>query len=162
MLKALRPTAYAQLQPERLEVRDVRSGRSFAGRPVGAVLTGPIEKVISVGDDALTATADRPLRTVNPFKHPRLLIANLELGQQVLRGFLKKLYPSVLLPRQPVLVLHPRIDPEGGFTDIEIRALHELGRGAGASRVIVWQGRELLPRELLSLELRSGGKVLEP
>lgn len=161
MLRYFRPTAYALLDPERLEVRDVRSGRRYAARPVGAVLTGPVTRVVRVGDDALTATAERPLQIVNPFKHPRLLIAHLELGQQVLRGFLRKLYPSTLIARRPVLLLHPRIDPAGGFTDIEIRALHELGRGAGASRVLVWQGRELLPRELASLQLGSGGKVLE-
>lgn len=161
MLKVLRPTAYAQLDPERLEVRDVRSGRRYAARPVGAVLDGPTPRVVRIGGDALTASAERPLRIVNPFKHPRMLVSDLTLGQQVLRRFLGKLYPSVLVPRRPVLVLHPRVDPEGGFAEIEIRALHELGRGAGASRVIVWHGRELLPRELLSLQLTSGGKVLE-
>lgn len=161
MLRIFRPTVYALLDPERLEVRDVRSGRRYAARPVGAVLDGPIPKVVRVGDDALTASAGRPLRIVNPFKHPRVLVADLTLGQQVLRGFLEKLYPFALLLRQPVVVLHPRVDPEGGFTEIEIRALHELARGAGASRVLVWHGRELLPRELLSLQLTSGGKVLE-
>ena len=161
MLGFLRPTVYAQLDPDRLVVRDVRTGRAYAARPVGAVLTGPTRKVVRVGDDALTASAGRPLEIVNPFKHPRMLIADLTLGQQVLRGFLDKLYASSLMPRQPVLVLHPRVDPEGGFTEIEIRALHELGRGAGASRVLVWHGRELLQRELLSLQLGSGGKLLE-
>jgi rod shape-determining protein MreB len=161
MLGFFRPTVYAQLTPDRLSVRDVRSGRSYAARPVGAVLTGPIRKVVRVGDDALTASAARPLEIVNPFKHPRMLIADFTLGQQVLRGFLKKLYPSSLLPRQPVLVLHPRVDPSGGFTEIEIRALHELATGAGAARVLVWHGRELLQRELLSLQLTSGGKLLE-
>jgi len=161
MLRYLRPTVYAQLDPDRLSVRDVRSGRSYAARPVGAVLTGPVRKVVRVGDDALTASAGRPLQIVNPFKHPRLLVAELTLGQQVLRGFLKKLYAASLLPRLPVMVLHPRIDPAGGFTEIEIRALHALGEGAGASRVLVWHGRELLQRELLSLQLTSGGKLLE-
>lgn len=161
MLRSLRPTVYAQLHPDRLTVRDVRSGRSYSARPLGAVLDGPVRKVVRIGDDAQTASASRPLQIVNPFKHPRVLIADFALGQQVLRGFLKKLYPAVLLPRRPVLVLHPRVDPEGGFTGIEIRALHELGQGAGASRVLVWHGRELLQRELLSLELGSGGKLLE-
>lgn len=161
MLRYFRPTAYAQLDPDRLSVRDVRSGRSYAARPVGAVLSGPIRRVVRVGDDALTASAGRPLELVNPFKHPRTLIAELTLGQQVLRGFLQKLYPGVLMPRRPVLVLHPRVDPEGGFTELEIRALHELARGAGVSRVLVWHGRELLQRELLSLQLASGGKLLE-
>jgi rod shape-determining protein MreB len=161
MLRFFRPTVYAQLDPDRLSVRDVRSGRAYAARPIGAVLTGPVRKVVRVGDDALTASAGRPLQIVNPFKHPRLLIAEFTLGQQVLRGFLNKLYPSSLLPRRPVVVLHPRVDPEGGFTEIEIRALHELAKGAGASRVLVWHGRELLQRELLSLQLTSGGKLLE-
>ena len=161
MLKYFRPTVYAQLDADRLAVRDVRTGRSYAARPVGAVLNGPTRKVMRVGDDALTASAERPLEIVNPFKHPRMLIADFTLGQQVLRGFLKKLYASSLLPRLPVLVLHPRVDPEGGFTQIEVRALHELGQGAGASRVLVWHGRELLQRELLSLQLTSGGKLLE-
>jgi len=160
MLRFLRPTVYAQLQPDRLSVRDVRTGRSYAARPIGAVLTGPLRRVVRIGDDALTASAGRPLEIVNPFKHPRMLIADFTLGQQVLRGFLKKLYPSSLLPRRPVLVLHPRVDPEGGFTEIEIRALHELALGAGAARVLVWHGRELVQRELLSLQLTSGGKLL--
>jgi len=160
MLRYLRPTVYAQLHPDRLAVRDVRTGRTYAARPVGAVLAGSTRKVVRVGDDALTASAGRPLELVNPFKHPRMLIAELTLGQQVLRGFLGKLYASSWVPRRPVLVLHPRVDPEGGFTEIEIRALHELGQGAGASRVLVWHGRELLQRELLNLQLSSGGKLL--
>jgi rod shape-determining protein MreB len=161
MLRTLRPTVYAQLHPDRLSVRDVRTGRSYAARPLGAVLAGPVRRVVRIGDDALTASAGRPLEIVNPFKHPRMLIGEFTLGQQVLKGFLRKLYASSLLSRRPVLVLHPRIDPEGGFTEIEIRALHELALGAGASRVLVWQGRELLQRELLSLQLTSGGKLLQ-
>lgn len=161
MLKALRPTVYAQLAPERLSVHDVRSGRRFEAVPIGAVLDGPITKVIRVGDEARTASADRPLRIVNPFAHPRSLIGDFTLGTQVLKGFLRRLYPLRFVPRRPVLVLHPRVDPEGGFTDVEIRALREMGLGAGASSVYLWQGRELLERELRALEFPSGGKVLE-
>jgi rod shape-determining protein MreB and related proteins len=160
MLRSLRPIVYAQLQPDRLSVRDARTGRSYAARPLGAVLSGPVRRVVRIGDDALTASAGRPLEIVNPFKHPRMLIADFTLGQQVLKGFLRKLYASSLLPRRPVLVLHPRIDPEGGFTEIEIRALRELALGAGASRVFVWHGRELLQRELLGLQFNSGGRLL--
>jgi hypothetical protein len=46
-------------------------------------------------------------------------------------------------------------------TWLSASALHELAKGAGASRVLVWHGRELLQRELLSLQLASGGKLLE-
>jgi rod shape-determining protein MreB and related proteins len=161
MLHVLRPTFYAQLSPERLAVRDVRSGRAYAGPPIGAVLPPPLARVIRVGDEARTASADRPLRIVNPFQHPRTLIADLEVGRQVLKGFLAKLMPYRLLPRLPVLVLHPRVDPAGGFTAIEIRALRELASGAGATQVYLWQGRELLDRELRALEFPAGGRLLE-
>lgn len=161
MLARLRPTVYAQLAPERLAVRDVRSGRAYAAVPIGAVLTGPLPRVIRVGDEARTASADRPLQIVNPFRHPRMLLADAALGAQVLKGFLARLYPRRLVPRLPVLVLHPRVDPAGGFSAVEVRALREMGYGAGASKVILWQGRELLERELRALEFPSGGKVLE-
>jgi len=161
MLKALRPTVYAQLSAERLVVRDVHSGRAYAAAPIGAVLPGPLRRVLAVGQDARTASADRPLQIVNPFEHPRTLVADAILGQRVLAGFIAKLYPLRVLPRRPVLVLHPRVEPAGGFTQVEIRALHALARGAGASRVYLWQGRELLERELRALQLTSGGRLLE-
>jgi rod shape-determining protein MreB len=161
MLRALRPTVYAQLTPERLAVRDVRSGRAYAAPPIAAVLPGPPRRVVAVGQEARTATAARPLVIVNPFEHPRTLLADVTLASQVLAGFLAKLFPLRFVPRLPVLVLHPRVDPAGGFTPLEIRALHELGRAAGAARVLVWQGRELLERELRVLDLRAGGKLLE-
>jgi len=161
MIGRLRPTVYAQLAPERLAVRDVRTGRSVAGPPIAAVLPGPLRRAVSVGQEARTALADRPLHIVNPFEHPRTLVADLVLGQQVLAGFLAQLYPVRFVPRYPVLVLHPRVEPAGGFTRIEVRALHEIARGAGASRVLLWQGRELLDRELRALRFESGGRLLE-
>ncbi len=161
MLRTLRPIVYAQLSPERLSVRDVGSGRSYAAPPIGALLPGPLRRVVSVGQEARTATADRPLHIVNPFDHPRTLVADVILGERVLAGFLARLYPFRIVPRRPVLVLHPRVDPAGGFTQVEIRALHALARGAGASRVYLWQGRELLERELRALKLDSGGRLLE-
>ena len=42
------------------------------------------------------------------------------------------------------------MNPEGGFTQIELAALRELGVGAGAYWVIVWQGRELADEEMLA------------
>lgn len=161
MLNTLRPIVYAQLSAERLAVRDVRSGRAYAAAPICAVLPGPLRRVVEVGQEARTASADRPLHIVNPFEHPRTLVADVALARQVLAGFLARLYPLRFVPRLPVLVLHPRVEPQGGFTKVEIRALHEIARGAGASRVLLWQGRELLERELRALALPSGGRLLE-
>jgi rod shape-determining protein MreB len=161
VLNALRPIVYAQLSPERLAVRDVRTGRAYAAPPICAVLPGPLRRVVAVGQEARIASAGRPLHIVNPFEHPRVLVADVALAGQVLAGFLARLWPLRFLPRRPVLVLHPRVDPAGGFAPLEIRALHEIGRGAGAARVLVWHGRDLLDRELRALDLRSGGRLLE-
>jgi len=56
--------------------------------------------------------------------------------------------------------MHPMGDPAGGFTQVEIRALHEMALGAGASQVKVWQGRPLTDQELMSRQFPSDGRVL--
>ncbi len=65
-----------------------------------------------------------------------------------------------LLAIAPRIVLHPQGSPAGGFTQIEVRALHEMALGAGASRVVVWQGRALTDQELLAREFPANGQVL--
>ena len=58
------------------------------------------------------------------------------------------------------LGLHPQGDPAGGFTQVEIRAFHEMALGAGASEAVVWQGRSLTDQELLARDFPSGGQRL--
>jgi rod shape-determining protein MreB len=161
MLGFLQSTVYVQLHPERLSLRHVQSGRSVSGPPLAAITSGPKPELVAVGDAALTPAPGQQVRVTNPFKHPRTLLADFTLGEQVLKAFMKKLFEGNLFARSPMVVLHPRIDPEGGFTQIEIRALHELALGSGASKVIVWQGRELQDQELRELNFSSGGTVLE-
>ena len=99
MLNALRPIVYAQLAPEQLTVRDVRTARAYSAAPIGAVLPGPLRQVVGVGHEARTASADRPLQIVNPFQHPRSLVADVVLAQRVLAGFLAKVHPVRFVPR---------------------------------------------------------------
>ncbi|MGH8735132.1 MAG: rod shape-determining protein, partial [Burkholderiales bacterium] len=76
-------------------------------------------------------------------------------------GVLRKLFTGSLFAPAPLVILHPRIEPAGGFTPIEIRALHELAIGAGASKVIIWTGRELTDEEARNRAFPSSeGKVL--
>ena len=56
--------------------------------------------------------------------------------------------------------MHPRGEPEGGYTQVEIRALRELGMAVGAALVTVWQGRSLTTEELLSGRFPLEGRVL--
>jgi rod shape-determining protein MreB and related proteins len=156
----LQSTVYVQLHPERLTLRHVQSGRSVSGPPIAAVSSGPKPALVAVGEGALTPPPDRPVEVINPFRHPRTLVADFTLGEQVLKAFMRKLFEGSWFARAPLVVLHPRIDPEGGFTQIELRALHELALGAGASKVILWKGRELNDAELRELDFSSGGEVL--
>jgi rod shape-determining protein MreB len=116
--------------------------------------------VLGVGEAARLAAATQSADLVNPFKHPRSLLSDFTVAEVILRAFLKKLFDGRLFAGAPIVVLHPRVNPEGGFTQIEIRALRELAMGAGASKAVVWHGRDLTNDELQNLRFGSGGEVL--
>ena len=158
LARYFRPVVYVTLEPERLAMREVGSARRISGPPLAAISREPKRRIVAVGE-AAKAAPDADL--FNPFKHPRTLLSDFTLAEQLVKAFLKQLFADRLFAASPIVVLHPRVDPEGGFTQIEIRALQELGIGAGASKVIVWQGRDLADEELLSLEFGSGGQVLQ-
>ena len=161
LLDYFRPIVYVTLKPDLLSVRDVRSDRVVAAPPVAAISREPKPRVLGIGEEAKAAAAGGNAELVNPFKHPRTLISDFTTAELVLKGLLKKLFEGRLFVAAPVIVLHPRVDPDGGFTQIEIRALHELAMGAGASKVVVWHGRELGKDELSRLEFASGGERLD-
>lgn len=144
----LKPVVYARLEPELLSLREAGSGRSLSEPPIAAVSKG---RVLAVGEAARLHAGE----VVNPFKHPRTLIADFTVGEAVLKGFLKKLYAGRWFWPAPLLVLHPRVNAEGGLTELELRALRELGIGAGAYRVLLWQGRDLADEELLAPDFKG-------
>lgn len=160
LLDYFRPIVYVTLKPDLVSMREVHSGRVVTAPPLAAISRGPKRRLLGIGDEAQTAAAQQGAELVNPFKHPRTLISDFTTAQIVLRAFLKKLFEDRLFAAAPIVVLHPRVDAVGGFTQIEIRALHELAIGAGASKVVVWQGRELTKDQLAHLDFSSGGEVL--
>lgn len=148
LLDGFKPIVYARLEPELLSLREVRSGTMVSEPPVAAILD---KRVLAVGN----AAHQQGGSVVNPFKHPRTLVADFTVAQAVLKGFMKKLFAGRWFAPAPLLVLHPRVAPEGGFTQIEIAALRELGVGAGAYKVVVWQGRDLADEELLAGDFKG-------
>ena len=133
LLGFLKPVVYARLEPELLSLREVRSGNMVSGPPLAAISK---HKVVAVGETARWQAG----QVVNPFKHPRALIADFTVAGAVLKGFMKKLFEGRWFSPAPLLVLHPRVIPEGGVPLV----------GAGAYKVIVWQGRDLADEELLA------------
>ncbi len=159
-LQLFNSVIYVQLSPDRITVRDVKSGYEISEPPLVAITRKPKETVLAYGNKAAEIAITQAVDLVNPFKHPRALLSDFTVADVVMKYFVAKAGQGGLFKPAPTIVLHPLIDPEGGFTQIEIRAMHELAISAGAKKVILWQGRELGKEELLRLEFTSGGEVL--
>lgn len=160
LLRYFQSVVYVTLRPERLSFLDVKSGRSVSEPPLVALSREPRKRLLAVGEAARVMAATQPVDLVNPFEHPRSLVSDFTVAEAVMKGFMARLFAGRLFAARPIVVLHPRTDPEGGFTQVEIRAFQELATGAGAAKVLVWHGRELTKDELLSLKFGSGGRLL--
>jgi rod shape-determining protein MreB len=163
MIRLLRPTSlYIRLSPQRLAIRNVRTGQEIADVPELAITSGAgTPRVVALGSQARVHWSSPSVRIVNPFAHPRSLISDFALAQHLLRGFLRPLLGRFPMRRAPFIVMHPQGTPEGGYTQVEIRALHELARGGGASGTVVWEGRALTDAQILSRTFPPDGRVLE-
>ena len=157
------PVVYVKLSPDMLSVREVNSGYELSEPPLIAIARIPKERVLAVGREAAAIAASQGAELVNPFKHPRALLSDFTVAERVVKHFVTKACKAgkggIFRPA-PIVVLHPLVDPEGGFTQIEIRAMQELVMGAGARKAIIWHGRELSNEELSSLKFGPGGEVL--
>lgn len=142
-------------------MRHVGRGEAVFIPPLVAIDTRGTRKVLAIGNDAQHLREVPHVDVVNPFTHPRTLISDFTTAQVLLRAAVKFLFKksSWFLPA-PIIVMHPVENPLGGFTQVELRALHELCLGAGASQSKGWLGRELSDQELKSGKFPSDGEVL--
>jgi rod shape-determining protein MreB len=86
------------------------------------------------------------------FSHPRMLVGDYAVAQQLMTLAMKQAYPTVLFPATPRVVMHPKEVLEGGFTEIEVRVLKEMALAAGARAVAVWQGADLSTDEVAAFK----------
>lgn len=165
MLNLLRNTLYLRLQADLLRALHVESGQTLSEPPLLALRSdGKGRRVpLAVGDAALALDGQPGVELVNGFRHPRTLLADFAVAEQTLRLLLKRLQPPALLRPAPTVVLQPLEQLEGGLTQVEIRALVELLRGAGARQVFIWTGKELERSELERLHFAADrGTLLWP
>jgi len=160
MLNSLIPTFYVQVSPELLIVRNVKTGEAISEVPEIAIAHDPKPSIVGIGNEAGMHRSAPTVKIINPFAHPRSLVSDFTVGEQLLKAFLRRLTSNSIFAVSPRVVMHLMGEPAGGFTQIEVRAFREMAMGAGASKVIVWQGRGLSDQELLSGEFPSGGQVL--
>lgn len=158
VLDGLIPVLYVRISPDRLSVTNAKSGETISEPPELAIAGTPA-KVIGAGAQARAAAALQGGNVINPFMHPRTLISDFTVAEQLVKAFVKRMSGRHLFTPSPRVVIHPLGDPAGGFTQVERRAFREMALGAGGSSVVVWSGRELSNEEVLSSRFPAGEGV---
>ena len=149
LLKPGEDTLYIQLWESRIRVTDIGSGKIFDEAPLLAVEGAKRRrKVVAFGNRA-SSVPGREVEVIHPFSHPRSLLADPQSGQWVLQGIFAKMLGggavsafSPLSP-SPLVVIQPLEKNKGGLTGLEVQGFQEMCLGAGARRVLVYQGPEL-------------------
>ena len=83
-----------------------------------------------------------------PFTTARMLVGNFTAADQSLKAAMRTIMKGRFMLTKPRVIIQPLELIEGGLSEIEERVLHELARGAGASKVIGWVGAELSDAEV--------------
>jgi len=153
--KWFKNTVYIRFKSDWMSARLVEKNRIYEDKPILALIKDNKKyKILSVGTDAeLEYAKDKTdLTLCNGFQHPRSCIKDFEVAEATIRHFLCKLFIAHRVLFRPIIVLHPLEKAEGGLTQVEARALKELGESAGALEAYIWVGRELTDDELVNLE----------
>ena len=156
MLAFLTPVIYVQVSPERLTLKNLKSGESIHELPEVAVSQTSKPRIIAIGSQARMAAASEPVKIVNPFAHPRSMVSDFTIAEQLIKHQVRRVLGSSFFKPAPCIIIHPLGDPAGGFTQVERRAFREMALGSGASTVHVWTGRPLTNEEALSRRPPSG------
>lgn len=82
------------------------------------------------------------------FATERLLVGTFSIAENVLKRAMKQLHQNRWFSPSPIVVIQPMEKVEKGLSEVEERVLLELAAGAGARRVIVWEGHELSDEEV--------------
>lgn len=148
-----RQVLYIQLAPHSVSMRVPRTGGMFTEAADIAIRQRPStqQRVIeAVGHAASLLRSSPDVQVYSPFAHPRSIINHVEEAEALLNQLIKQALGMRWLAVAPKVVIHPLGQPEGGFTQVELRALKELAKAAGAHTAHVWTGRALQDEEILS------------
>ena len=96
-------------------------------------------------------TVDRT--SASPFSHPRTLIGTFTTAEALLKTMVSEVKGTFVLKTH--ILLHPLERIDGGLTQIEERAFHELAMGSGASKALVWVGSVLSDAEVIEKMKRA-------
>jgi rod shape-determining protein MreB len=125
-------------------MRDVSSGKTFeTAARIG--LDGEA-RIVSIGD--MTGTE---ARVIHPFDHPRVVIADFMVASKLLQYGMQQLSRMKWISPAPILIIQPDMELEGGLSELETRALLELGESAGARKSVAHYGGVLSDEDVVKL-----------
>lgn len=176
MLSSFRPILYVRIHPDMLTVRDVRNGKSISEPPLMAIsggitvkgsnlqggtkVSGTNPKMLAIGNDAKTIGVQPNTQIVNPFAHPRTPLSDFTVAEMLIKGFMEKLLRRKRSFIAPNMIFHLAVELEGGITQIESRALKELGASVGAKWCCGWIGPDLSDEQVMAWRFPDNGKVI--
>lgn len=154
VIKRFSPVLYVQIWEERLKVTDVVTKASFDDSPIVVIQTNEKgKKIISgIGKTAAQTVTENEV-AVNPFSHPRALLADFYVAEKLLQHAVSSLSRIPHIRPRPKVIVHPMEKTEGGLTAIEKRAYQELAIGAGAIESKIHLGAPLVLSEFQFDEL---------
>lgn len=138
----LRGVLYVQIWEGRLKVTNLMNNRVFDQTPNIAIKTEDDgrKKVTAYGDEALLKL-DKDTISINPFSHPRMLLADVIIAQELLKYVFKKIKSSSIFA--PIVIIHPMEKLEGGLTFIEKNGFISLVKDSGAKEAYAYVGDEV-------------------
>lgn len=90
-----------------------------------------------------------------PFTTERLLVGNFTAASDALKRGMKRLYQKKVFAPSLVVVIQPMQKTEKGLSEVEERVFRELAADAGARKVFVWVGHNLLDTEVSQMAKRA-------
>lgn len=152
MFGFLSPVLYVMISPDLLTIKNIRTGRVISEVPEVAISKSPKPKIIAVGAKARNAALGQPSQIVNPFGHPRSLVSDFTVAEQLLKYQVRQALEGSFITLPLTIIMHPLGEPAGGFTQVELRAFREMAIGAGASKVYLKEGTPLKDQEILRIQ----------
>ncbi len=147
-------TIYVQISVDLLKAVAIDYDTVFCEKPLIAITEDKkgIKKVAAIGNVAATISN---AVCINPFKHPRTILADFSAAQRLLQQVIFELHTHKFLKPSPAIIIHPIEKLEGGLLELERRAFEELALGAGARDVVVYQGEALDVTKINFSELKK-------
>lgn len=140
ILNHFRPIFYIQVWEKRIRVTNVKT-REVINEIPQLLIEKVSNQVLAYGTKAIIS--DNQSELINPFSHPRTLIADSMYAEQLLALIIKQLAANRWIKFSPIAIIQPMEKLDGGLTAVEIKAFKTLLLAAGARQATVYVGKEL-------------------